>query len=512
MSFVTLPRGPLLSPEPGTPILTGAVYNSVAPAPQDRQGCTLQCDSQGNLLVNVAVGGGGGSGSNVNLVQVGGAPIALGQALAAASLPVVLTAAQIATLTPLSTVAVSAITSPLPAGTNVIGHVITDTGSTTTVTGNVIVVQPTGTNLHVVVDSGSFSATGSLTNNNAAPAANNMGVLPAIANASPPAYTEGNQVLLSTDLSGVLRVGITNSPTVTVVQPTAANLNAQVQGMAAADATAVGNPVLVGGVDAAGNIQELPVADAGSTAPTQTLLIGGRGLNVDTNIHPIATDANGQLLLSTAGISLSDGNPNNMQAVLVNSVSSPIYIPVFPSLFNGTTWDRARTAGIGNAVAATGIAASAAYGEYLSTAPAPTTGQYSALQTDYAGSLFVKPIRRSETVSQATTIASSAASTTILAAQAAGIFADISNLIVTVTAAAAISLPFTVTLSDGTQSYIFDMETGALATSPAISVPLNLSFNPPLSATTAATVWTITLSVATVTVHITVNAVLQKAS
>jgi len=47
----------------------------------------------------------------------------------------------------------TSITNALPAGTNVIGHVITDTGSTTVVTGNVTVVQPTGTNLHVVVDS-----------------------------------------------------------------------------------------------------------------------------------------------------------------------------------------------------------------------------------------------------------------------------------------------------------------------------------------------------------------------
>lgn len=38
------------------------------------------------------------------------------------------------------------------AGSAVIGHVITDTGSTTAVTGSVTVVQPTGTNLHVVVD------------------------------------------------------------------------------------------------------------------------------------------------------------------------------------------------------------------------------------------------------------------------------------------------------------------------------------------------------------------------
>jgi hypothetical protein len=43
------------------------------------------------------------------------------------------------------------------AGSAVIGHVVTDTGSTTAVTGNVTVVQPTGTNLHTVVDSGTIS-------------------------------------------------------------------------------------------------------------------------------------------------------------------------------------------------------------------------------------------------------------------------------------------------------------------------------------------------------------------
>lgn len=51
----------------------------------------------------------------------------------------------------------TSITNALPAGTNVIGHVITDSGSTTAVTGNVTVVQPTGTNLHTVVDSGSIT-------------------------------------------------------------------------------------------------------------------------------------------------------------------------------------------------------------------------------------------------------------------------------------------------------------------------------------------------------------------
>lgn len=54
----------------------------------------------------------------------------------------------------------------LPAGTNVIGHVIADTGSTTAVTGNVTVVQPTGTNLHVVLDTTSTTAVTQATGTN----------------------------------------------------------------------------------------------------------------------------------------------------------------------------------------------------------------------------------------------------------------------------------------------------------------------------------------------------------
>lgn len=46
----------------------------------------------------------------------------------------------------------------LPAGSNVIGHVIADSGSTTVVTGNVTAVQATGTNLHVVVDTAPTTA------------------------------------------------------------------------------------------------------------------------------------------------------------------------------------------------------------------------------------------------------------------------------------------------------------------------------------------------------------------
>ncbi len=146
------------------------------------------------------------------------------------------------------------------------------------------------------------------------------------------------------------------------------------------------------------------------------------------------------------------------------------------------------------------------------TPPSLTTGQSVAAQCDYEGSLFVKPIRRAQTTSKATTITNSNVAATVLAAQAAGIFADISHFVITVVPAATADIAFTATLSDGTNSYIFDMDTGALATATADPTQINANFNPPIPATTAATAWTVTLSVNTVTVHITVVAILQKAS
>lgn len=52
--------------------------------------------------------------------------------------------------------------------------------------------------------------TGNKTNNNAAPGATNLGVLPCLANASAPTWTEGDQVLASCDLSGNLRMSVGN--------------------------------------------------------------------------------------------------------------------------------------------------------------------------------------------------------------------------------------------------------------------------------------------------------------
>lgn len=91
----------------------------------------------------------------------------------------------------------------LPAGTNVIGHVITDSGSTTVVTGNVTVVQPTGTNLHAVIDNfpadADAYAQGSTTSGQ-------LGDLPlGAATTTAPTYVTGTSNPLSLTLAGALR-------------------------------------------------------------------------------------------------------------------------------------------------------------------------------------------------------------------------------------------------------------------------------------------------------------------
>lgn len=100
--------------------------------------------------------------------------------------------------------------------------------ASTTITGTVSVTQ--GTSPWVVA--------GNLTHNNAAPTTNNLGVLSGIANAAAPSFTEGDQVLLSTDLTGNLRVTSTGSFTGNITQW---------------DTTALGAPTAMG-VTPSGNV------------------------------------------------------------------------------------------------------------------------------------------------------------------------------------------------------------------------------------------------------------------
>lgn len=161
----------------------------------------------------------------------------------------VITVQGVASMTPIKTDG-SAVVQPVsgtvavsnfPATQPVSGTVTANAG-----TGNFTVVQATGTNLHAVLDTGSTTAvtqataanlnatvvgtvaatqsgtwtvqpgntpnttawvvTSNKSNNSAAPGTTNLGTLPAVANAAPPAFTEANQAAISIDLAGNLRV------------------------------------------------------------------------------------------------------------------------------------------------------------------------------------------------------------------------------------------------------------------------------------------------------------------
>jgi hypothetical protein len=100
------------------------------------------------------------------------------------------------------------------AGSTFAADVNVAAGTLTAITNAVTVTDGAGA-LNVIVDSGTvvanagtgtFTVAGGKTNNNAAPGATNVGAMTAVANAAAPTLTEGNLVMLSTDLSGALRV------------------------------------------------------------------------------------------------------------------------------------------------------------------------------------------------------------------------------------------------------------------------------------------------------------------
>lgn len=109
---------------------------------------------------------------------------------------------------------------------------------------------------------GGSTVTGTLTNNNAAPAATNIGALVGLANASAPTFTEGNQVLLSTDLSGNLRT--IGTSTVSYATPTTSTFT-----QAAISFSASGDNTVVAAVSAkTTRIYQITYVCSGATAIT----------------------------------------------------------------------------------------------------------------------------------------------------------------------------------------------------------------------------------------------------
>jgi hypothetical protein len=227
--------------------------------------------------------------------------------------------------------------------------------------------------------------------------------------------TNTKQDLTST--GSALDVNIASGST---TPPTGASAT-QVQGTAADGAAAVGSPVQVGGVDTAGNVQRLGVESTGVIMASYRSV--GADAQTNSSLGQLYSSSGGTDVLETAGMvfngttwdrmrgttngvlsqvsvefAAADGQGSVYGGPTTNNGSSR-FLGVYPHLFNGTSMDRIRSAGIGNNVASTGIAAATPYGQYLNNAnqPANTTGNYGAAQVDPAGNLRTAPQRPTAT-------------------------------------------------------------------------------------------------------------------
>jgi hypothetical protein len=203
-----------------------ALANAAAPSWTEGNEVLLSTDLSGNLRVSAT------GTSAVNISQVGGASITLGQKTMANSFPVVIASDQ-STLTTAGNLTNN---NAAPAATNVgVLNARANAAAPTWTEGNqVLLSTDLSGNLRVTMAAATSTVVGNLTNNNAAPSTNHIGALTARANAAAPTWTEGNEVLLSTDLSGTLRVSTTGTN--------------QVVGNVASGAADSGNPVKIGAV------------------------------------------------------------------------------------------------------------------------------------------------------------------------------------------------------------------------------------------------------------------------
>lgn len=119
---------------------------------------------------------------------------------------------------------------------------------------------------------------------------------------------QGDPAGTALPVSGTVAVSSV-SGNVTVVQPTASNLNAQVQGVAADGTAVTGNPVLIGGqdgtnvqslkTDTTGRLEMVGAAADGSPPSGAPVLMAGQD---GTNVQSLATDGYGNLLISSLNV------------------------------------------------------------------------------------------------------------------------------------------------------------------------------------------------------------------
>ncbi len=218
---------------------------------------------------------------------------------------------------------------------------------------------------------------GALTNNIAAPNSSNLGVLPAIASAAAPTYGQGNQVLLSTDLAGNLRVTGTFFPATQPVSGTVAISNfpatQPVSGTVAV--TQSTSPWVVSGTITA-------------NAGTGTFTVGG---TVAVSNFPATQPVSGTVAVSNFPAVQASNQTEVNGVALVTSAAGVQKVGIVGNA--GAILDTPIGA---NTAAANALQTASVY---QTTVPALTAGQAVATQCDTTGAVYVDTEGRKNTYS-----------------------------------------------------------------------------------------------------------------
>lgn len=286
---------------------------------------------------------------SINITQIGGAALSEGQKLSAASIPVVIASDQSAipvtgtiTTSPNvnvhdgSGVSISSTGSSLNVD---VTNIVPVTLTSTTITGNVTVVQPTGSNLHVDIDN--FPAIQPVSGTITA----NQGTSPWIVSGtivtSPNVNVHdgsGNTIAstgtsLNVDVTNTVPVTLTSTTitgNVTVVQSAGANLHVDVDNFPATQPISAVSLPLPTGASTSANQTTANTSLASIDSKTPALVGGRQPVDGSGVVQPItrvgATLNTSQISVGSTSTLIIAANANRKRLVLINMGTTNVFI------------------------------------------------------------------------------------------------------------------------------------------------------------------------------------------
>lgn len=312
----------------------------------------------------------------------------------------------------------------LATGSNVIGHVISDTGSTTAVT------QATGTNLHTVVDSGTITSVTSITN--ALPTGANVIGHVIVDTGSTTAVTQATGTNLHTVIDSGVITSITNSITVGTHAITIASggvaSGAIASGAIASGAVAsgafasgsIGSGAIASGAIASGAIASGAIA-AGAIATGATSIAANEddaSANLDTGVKMLVIQQSTPA--DTAGTNGDYANPQMSGGKLwvgtdVKQIAGTAIVT------GGVNGSQSVGGTVATNVAITANPLNLGAQAVSSENAAVTTARQVQLVADLVGKLIVLPYANPENFVSGTATATDTTSTSLIGAPATGL-------------------------------------------------------------------------------------------